>query len=1383
MDMIRCPKCGKELPEHANYCSACGKPLSRTEEQEGTLYSHDPQMEAAEPLPKRHVITAKLVYAEEDEGPPLPQPGHFMPSSEFEKVDVEELDTALLATAGQQRGRSGGRLQEAPRYLNYSLTGTDNLLDEDKDMLLTWQKEVEPHESSYSATITIPPRPSPSKGVIVKKKRRKKDLKSYMALWSTLAVVLALILSGLLGIIATIGHTPKTSAVAEKPSLQITPEIASVGDAVTLQGSHFTSNVKVGLFRDNSISVFDTSGLMTTQADAHGYFTDTIIIDNNWADGSHTIITEDSQTHQSAVYPILINAKGISLRPPHLRLSTGSLDMGSGDQYTSDTRTITLINTGGGQITWESSSNQSWLQISPKQGAFSAGNDTQVKVAADRSHLQPGDYTATITFTSTAGTVKLPVKMKVVPFQPSPLPVLQISPSVLSFVGVDGGAAPPTQALTISNQDTTPLYYSVTTNASWLTLSSTAATVYGMASRQLAVGVNNRALLPGMYQATLSFSISNASTGQIGTQNVFVSVTITPQCSVSVSPSILSFSATASSQDVPSAKTVNVGVSQNCSTSVSWNAKSSDSWLKINSNHGGTPAHPQVSIDPANLKPGTYHGTLTISSPKNSQIVAVTLTVSSPAAPSLNTAPSSLNFTGAVGQADPVPQTITLSNTGAGPMTWNASSSTGIGGSWLLVKPATGTLGAGQSTTLSVSTLMAGLNPGDYTGTISVRGVDGSGKDAAGSPQAIPITLMITQPCTVAVTPGSLSFNATAGQTQNPPAQTISIGAGAGCANSVSWTGNTTVQNGSWLTLSAKSGQTRAGATSTLSVNAVPGTLAAGNYTGSVTITAIDSATHAAVGTPQTINVALFVQANCSLGAPTPSNLTFAANAGQNPVAQTLGIGVNSGCSGNVTVTPSVTLSSGTGWLSVGPATGQASSGHAASFTVSVSAAQLPAGTYQGTITLAASNGSSVLTNSPQTISVTLTVTDPAALDVSPASVLSNVTTGTTTQGISLTNTGGSALSWTAALAGNGPSWIKLSTLSGSLSGGTNATLTLSINATGVAGGKSYTTNVTINAVDSAANRPIAGSPFSIPVTVNVGAPALQVSTTKVTYQATQGGKDPVTQQLVLTNVGGDTLNWTVGKPSQIWLSVTPASGSDVSQATSSLSLPVSIAALSPGTYNATIVVTPSVGAPVTVTVTLVLSPGAISTPPPLTPTPTTPPPQATATPTPKPEPTATPTPKLVPTPTPEPVPIPSPTSEPVPTPTSVAPVPTPKPSPILTPTPKPEPTATPTPKLVPTPTLIAPVPTPKPAPTAVPTPKPEPTATPTPKPEPTATATPKPEPTATATPKPEPTATPTPEPIPTATPTPKPELTPTPGHRQRSIVTLTSGAVVTPTR
>src|SRR5947209_5263945 len=96
----------------------------------------------------------------------------------------------------------------------------------------------------------------------------------------------------------------------------------------------------------------------------------------------------------------------------------------------------------------------------------------QVTVAADRSGLKVGSYTATVLFTSNTGSVSLPVKLQVMPLQPGHGPVIQVTPAVLSFSGVDGSASPAPQVVTLSNPGVLPLQWNASSatndGSNWL---------------------------------------------------------------------------------------------------------------------------------------------------------------------------------------------------------------------------------------------------------------------------------------------------------------------------------------------------------------------------------------------------------------------------------------------------------------------------------------------------------------------------------------------------------------------------------------------------------------------------------------------------------------------------------------------------------------------------------------------------------------------------------------------------------------------------------------------------------------------------------------------------------------------------------------------------
>ncbi len=183
---------------------------------------------------------------------------------------------------------------------------------------------------------------------------------------------------------------------------------------------------------------------------------------------------------------------------------------------------------------------------------------------------------------------------------------------------------------------------------------------------------------------------------------------------------------------------------------------------------------------------------------------------------------------------------------------------------------------------------------------------------------------------------------------------------------------------------------------------------------------------------------------------------------------------------------------------------------------------------------------------------VTLNVLTAPQLTAGPG-LSFNVPTGTSSQQITIANanTGGAALNWTAALDPAAPSFITLSAGSGTnLLGGTSTTTSVNINATGLPGGSSYSTRVTITAFDPITGKVVVGSPSTIAVTITIAPPQMALSASNLAFTTT-AGSNPAAQTISIQNTGGDTLSWKVGAPSAVWLTVTPASGSDNAQVSS----------------------------------------------------------------------------------------------------------------------------------------------------------------------------------------------------------------------------------------
>ncbi len=367
------------------------------------------------------------------------------------------------------------------------------------------------------------------------------------------------------------------------------------------------------------------------------------------------------------------------------------------------------------------------------------------------------------------------------------------------------------------------------------------------------------------------------------------------------------------------------------------------------------------------------------------------------------------------------------------------------------------------------------------------------------------------------------------------------------------------------------------------------GSLTAGTYTGSVTITAINSVTKLAIGTPKVVAVTLTVQSVCTLQPPSATALAFSAGAGLKPTSQTFTVGVIGACTGNVIITPTASMTSGTGWLTTSAPVTVISRGSAV-FTVTIASAGLAAGKYTGSISLAALNGAVATGGSPQVVGITFNVLAAPALTAGPGTVAFNVSSGIVSQPLTITNNGGSALNWAAALGTGAPSYISLSSASGTnLAGGTTASINVIVDATGLAGGTSVTTSVVVSAIDPLTGQAVQGSPVTVTVTIHIPPPQMLLSATSLAFTTT-AGTNPAAQAVNVQNPGGNTLTWTAGTPSQPWLAVSPITGSDTAGQTTPIMFSVNVNGLAAGTYTATVVITPSVGTPVTVNVALTVN-------------------------------------------------------------------------------------------------------------------------------------------------------------------------------------------------
>jgi hypothetical protein len=433
-----------------------------------------------------------------------------------------------------------------------------------------------------------------------------------------------------------------------------------------------------------------------------------------------------------------------------------------------------------------------------------------------------------------------------------------------------------------------------------------------------------------------------------------------------------------------------------------WNATTSAAWLTLSPASGSGNGTIALTVTSSSLTPGTYNTTITVSAVGTPAItIPVNLTVApAPVPPAIGTSPTGFSFTVQRGSGNPATQTLNISNTGGGTLTWTASDNA----AWLTLSPASGT----NNGAMSVSAATGSLAVGTYSGAITI-----SAPGARST--SVPVTFIVAEapvPPRIAAIPTTLSFTAQQGG-GNPAAQTLNISNTGG--GTLTWTAS---DNAPWLTLSQTSGS----GNGTITVTAATGSLAAGTFNA---VIALGSTGTTTIHIPVTFTVT---------SAPTtitlsPSSLTYTAISGSsNPASKSMTVASNG----------SWTASDNASWLTLSPTSGSGNG----TISVSINLAGVPVGTHTAAITV---TGGGTVRN----VNVTLTVSA-ASFTISPDSLAFTATQGAANppaQTITLNSTE----SWTAS---DNASWLSLTPTSGPK----NGVITASINTTNAKPGNNLAT-------------------------------------------------------------------------------------------------------------------------------------------------------------------------------------------------------------------------------------------------------------------------------------------------------------------------------------
>ncbi len=459
-----------------------------------------------------------------------------------------------------------------------------------------------------------------------------------------------------------------------------------------------------------------------------------------------------------------------------------------------------------------------------------------------------------------------------------------------------------------------------------------------------------------------------------------------------------------------------------------------------------------------------------------------------------------------VAQAGGSPATTTLNiSTSSG----NPSFFVLSNASWLTVAPSTGT--APSAITISGDPLHpSALAAGTYQGTLQIIGPNNTVN--------VQVSLTVGN---IGVDKTSLQFSYQM-QGTLPAAQTINL-----TGNATTYTASFSPgSGGNWAIIAPTSGTSPGAITVSPNPQVVP-TLAAGTYTGTITITPTSGSITSSI--PVTVTLTVTPSPPVTV---TPSTVSLFYQIGgtnnsasQNIVLSTTGSqGVSFGFTSTVNPNPANRV-----WFNFTPSNGTIPANGNTTVTVSYdSTANLPAGTWTGTLTLFTPGGNPAQQNIP----VQLLVSTQPLISVSPASLTYNYQVNGATpaaQNVTVTSTSGSLPFSISATTTTGGPW--LSVPSGGISG--NATpFAVSVNPAGLATG-TYNGTVTVTA-SGAANGSV-----QIPVTLKVANdPLLTLSANgcslpafqscSLTFASQTGQAQPPVQSIKISSTTGAQLSYTV---------------------------------------------------------------------------------------------------------------------------------------------------------------------------------------------------------------------------------------------------------------
>ena len=309
-------------------------------------------------------------------------------------------------------------------------------------------------------------------------------------------------------------------------------------------------------------------------------------------------VTVESETATGFVVTISVIEAG------HIVLDPSSLSFATQQGTDPAPQTLTIQNTGIGELQWTGSDDVMWLELGATSGTTPASGSSEVDVLVSAADLPPGTWNGVITVTGNADNAPQTLAVSV-EVTAAPVITLLAEPlDIEAVIGVD----PPVHEIVIRNDGGNELTWSASSDVAWMTFARGSGTLAPGASETDSITISVDGLDLGDYAGALTFTGNAPNSPQ--TLDAMLSVVVSPSIALS---GTLEFEAYEG--DNPESRELTV--TNDGGGTLNWSASADEAWVNLSSAAGnlasGGDTALQVTVNGSSLAAGVHTAVITVS--------------------------------------------------------------------------------------------------------------------------------------------------------------------------------------------------------------------------------------------------------------------------------------------------------------------------------------------------------------------------------------------------------------------------------------------------------------------------------------------------------------------------------------------------------------------------------------------------------------------------------------------------------------------------------------------------------------------------------------------------------------------------------------------------